>query len=195
MLPPVRRAAAAAAAVVLLAGCGGSDTIGADRLDELVLHQADLGRAFSSFYVGRLVRLDTLGTSRADPERFGRKGGWIARFRRAGSAKTQGPLVVESRADLFSSDAGARSDLAAYRTEFDRIPGSQIRRLSVSGLGDEAIGITWVQPGGLRVRFFTIAWRDRNVSASVTAEGFDGKITRRDVERLANRQDKRIADA
>jgi hypothetical protein len=84
---------------LLLGACGGGGgrTVAAGQLSSLVLGQKDAGRAFASFYDGPQVNLDNAGTARADPQRYGREGGWIARYHRGGSPSTRGPLVIESR--------------------------------------------------------------------------------------------------
>src|SRR5689334_17400820 len=90
-------------AVLALAACGG----GADKpvkpsqLPKLVLQPHDLSGPFTAFDVGRQVRLDQVPGPRGNPARFGREGGWKARYNRPGSPTTRGPLVVESRADVF----------------------------------------------------------------------------------------------
>jgi hypothetical protein len=63
----------------------------------------------------------------------------------------------------------------------------------VGDLGDGAVAISGVQPGGKPVRFFIIAWRERNATGSVTANGFEGHIQLRDVLRLARIQEARMA--
>jgi hypothetical protein len=180
-------------ALVLVAGCGGSHAIRADALSSLVLRPADLGARYESFSSGPQVLLDTQGTPRANPDRYGRKGGWIARYRRIGSGPAAGALVVESRADLFGDAGGATTDLRAYREQLERTPGSHLRPLELPAIGAAAVGVTFVQAGAKPVRFFTIAWRDRNATASVTVEGFAGEVSRSDAISLARKQEARIA--
>jgi len=181
--------------VLVLAACGGARTIPATNLDKLVLQQADVGPVFAAFNSGAQAQLDNQGTGRSDPSRYGREGGWIARFHRPGSAATKGALVVESRIDLFRSGDGAKKDLRAYRALFAAAPGSHLRPLQPSGLGDEATGVTFVQVGGATIRFFRIAWRYRNATASVTVEGFDQKISVNDATALARKQQARLTHA
>ena len=183
-------------AAALVAGCGGGGKrISEANLSRLVLREQDLPPVFSSFNFGKQAHLDNSGTTRADPARYGRKGGWIARYNRPGSSNTRGPLVVESRADLFADAGGAKDDLAAYRVDFSRIPGSDLHVLSLPKLGDAAFGVTFVQPGAKPVRFFRIAWRDRNVSASVTVQGFGGRIALSDALALARKQERLISNS
>lgn len=182
-----------AAVICGVSACGGGATIPVQRLSSLVLTDRDLPRPFSPFFVGRQSNLDATSDVRADPARFGRKDGWIARFHRPGTAKTVGPLVVVSRADLFGDSGGAKHDLEAYAYEFAHEPGTGQRALKPPSIGDQAIGETFVQPGAKPVRFVVVAWRYRNVSASVSAEGFDLGVA--DVIRLARLQQRRIARA
>ena len=179
--------------VLFFAACGGAAKIPAKSLSKLVLQQRDLGPAFVSFNSGAQAQLDNQGTNRSDPGRFGREGGWIARYHRPGSAATRGPLVVESRADLFSGSGGAKKDLAAYRTLLGRQPGARLREIPLPPIGDEATGVTFVHPGAASLRFFRIAWRYRNATASVAVEGFDGKVVRADAIALARKQQARLS--
>lgn len=179
-----------------LAACGGGGpTIPKDSLSKLVLRRQDVGRSFAPFSSGAQTPIDNQGTLRADASRYGREGGWIVRFHRAGSTSTSGPLVVESRADLFGGSGGAKKDLDLYRQMFASSPGSAHRSLSPQSLGDEATGDTFLQPGPKPVRFYRIAWRFANATAAVTLEGFDGKLTQADALRLARKQQRRLAHA
>jgi hypothetical protein len=188
-------AAVAGVLLILAAGCGGSDGKDVARADlrKLVLTRNDVGPPFSPFYIGRQTRLDNQGTARADPKRDGRLGGWVARFHRGGTPTTRGPLVVESRADAFGSSAGARADLDALRSLFEATAGGHERRLRITDLGAAAVADTYVQPGAVPVRFVRIAWRDRNVTASVVANGFEGGLSPSAVVVLARLQERRIA--
>jgi hypothetical protein len=179
-----------------LTACGGGGpTISKESLSTLVLHRHDLGKTFVPFSTGEQAPIDNQGTPRSDATRYGREGGWIARFHRAGSTSTAGPLVVESRADLFGGSGGAKNDLDLYRQMFASSPGSAHRSLSPTALGAEAVGDTFLQPGAKPVRFYRIAWRFENATAAVTLEGFDGKLTQADALRLARKQQRRLEHA
>jgi hypothetical protein len=179
--------------VLLTAACDSGSTIATSKLSQLVLTEQDMP-GFTSFSKGPQVRLDNQGTVRADGSRYGREGGWIIRLRPADSTKTAGPLVVESRADLFKTSDGAKSDLAAYRVLFSRLSGEHTE-IAVPGLGQDAVGVTFTQPGSRTLRFFRIAWRSQNVTASITVEGFDGQVSQDDALALAHKQEKRIEGA
>lgn len=133
------------------------------------------------------------GTPRSDLHRLDRGGGWVIRLHRPGTKATRGPLVVASTVDVFPGSDQAKKELDLFRAQLGRVVGG--KPLSLAKLGDEATGVTSVQPGGLAVRSFTVAWRERNVVASVTANGFEGKLSLADVLRLARRQERKLARA
>jgi hypothetical protein len=160
-------------------------------LPNLVLAPADLPRPFVQFAGGPLARADIHPGPRADPKRFGHEGSWIARYRRPGATtRTPGPLVVESRADLFRTAGGARQDLDAYRGEFELTPGARL--VAAPPLGEGAFAM--VQRQG-NVRFFSLAWRERNATALVLVEGFAGGISRADALALARKQQRHLLKA
>jgi hypothetical protein len=191
-------------AAVALAGCapldGDSDepVVPAASLPGMVLQPEDLPPVFSRFDEGPLAIADATTGDRADPERFGRTGGWKARYRRQGSAGTRGPLVVESRADLFGSSDGAESELDAHVEELELqvLHPSDTDLVEVEDLGDEAVALTQASddvPG--TIASHTIAWRFRNTTASVSANGFSGRLRLADVLELARAQQRRLAAA
>jgi hypothetical protein len=178
-----------------LGGGGGSASIEADQLKELVLQSRDLPPTFIRFDEGRQAQADQPVGSRGDLGRFGREDGWKARFRRPGTLRTAGPLVVESRADLFNSAEGASDDLRAQAADLGAEALSW-RRLESPALADEAIALTLRQTGaGRGVRFYLVAWREDNVTASVLASGFEGKFTLEHTLDLARKQQLRLAGA
>jgi hypothetical protein len=182
------------ATVVLLAACGGgAKTVAPSQLPKLVLQQSDLHGPFTAFDVGRQTQLDRVPGPRSNPTRFGRQGGWKARFNRGGSAATRGPLVVESRADVFKSADGARRDLAAYGAQFAQQSGA--RRLRVARVGAATTAMLQQRSGKPAARFISIAWRDGNVSASVPVNGFAPGLQPADAIALARAQERRIARA
>jgi hypothetical protein len=183
---------AIAVLVFALAACGGSKTLPASHLSRYVLQPSDLGAQWAAFESGPQIALDNQGTPRADPRRFGREGGWIARYKRSGTAATRGPLVVVSRADVFKAAGGAKSDLEQYRATFAEAAGAGVHSIAVPTLGDETTASTFTQPGTLTLRFYSIAWRYRNATASVTVEGWDGKLRTADAVALARKQQARL---
>jgi hypothetical protein len=179
---------------LIVAGCtggGGGDTaeIPVSAGQKLVLQPADLPQLFSRFDAGPQVGADAQPGPRQDPGRFGRVGGWKARYKRSGDASTAGPLVVESRADLFDSDGGARDDLDAYGEEFDAaLAEADVKTLEIGELGDEALGIERLQSGSPGLRYYVLAWRVANATGSVNVSGVDGRLSLDEALKLARAQ-------
>ena len=181
------RVALLALAVALLAGgCGGGgDESGyeVDQLEHMVLLQDDLEGA----------GWDPLRLGRADQERPARRRPLESRALRAprrmegalpapGTRQTVGPLVVESRADVFEDKDGARQDYEAYGSELERA-GLMLEPLS--DLGDAGIFATLVDNG---VRFYLVQWRDDNAVASINVNGHEGQVTKEQALDLAQKQ-------
>jgi hypothetical protein len=188
------KVSALVAFALLAVGCsigddGGGASIERAELELLVLQQEDLPAAFSQFDRGRQGIADRPPGERSDPTRFGRIDGWKSRFRRAGSARTRGPLVIASLADLFESTDGAKDDFEAIeQSGFDAIDDPE--------LGDEARAWESVQGGGAGgVRYYLIAWREENATASLLVSGFEGRLTFDDALDLARKQAARISRA
>jgi hypothetical protein len=159
-------------------------------LEELVLHQSDLGRRFTLFDYGELQVTDFQAGPREDPARFERQGGWKARYRRsplAGAPRPPGPLLVVSIVDLFAGSDGAKSDLMAYESEL-----SESGEVTEVDVGDEAVGKTRLVGG---VRYIDIAWRRANVTGSVSVSGLAESLSLTDAVALARRQDRRVSRA
>ena len=186
---------------LLLAGCSGDDgggpTVSASKGQDLVLSSTDVGKPFTQFDEGEQRRTD-MAPPRDDPSRFHRQGGWKARFQRGGTVKTQGPLVIESRADLFESTGDAGKDFDLYKQALDELAfgaaGETVE--PAPKLGEEAHAVTFRQ--GLpptAVRHYAIAWRQGSVTGYVTVNGFDGRLTLADAVELARKQEKRIERA
>lgn len=188
------RAGIAIGLVVLVAVCAG-DSAGVPRsaLDGVVLQLDDLPELFQQFDEGPQGAAETTSGFRADPVRFGRIEGWKARYRRPGSDTTPGPLVIESRADLFEDAEGAAKDFDAYARELEQVRETTGGRL-LEGLelGEEAVGLTFRED---RVRFFRIAWRHANATALLFVNGFDGRFELADVVELARKQQRRLENA
>ena len=190
-----------AIAAVAVAGCAGSGGSGdepsvpAGKLSQAVLQPDDLPSVFTRFDAGRLVGSDLHPGPRGALDRFDREGGWKARYKRAGSSATAGPLVVQSLVDGFASGGGARDDLDAYEQEFRQAVSSSrgsAELIDAPRVGDESVAYLRVQEGEPATRFYTLAWRYGNVTASVAADGFAG-LTTGQVVRLARKQQARIA--
>jgi hypothetical protein len=188
----------------LLAACAGGDggereAVERNELEHVVLQPGDVPTVFERFDKGRLLQTDhSEASERADPGRFGRQEGWKARYKRSGTQETRGPLVIESRVDLFEDEGGAEQELAAHREELERGVSRETAAESLEdpALGDEAFAVTFLQPGAMRdVRFYMVVWREANVTAGVLVNGFEGKLTLKQTLDLARKQQLRIARA
>ena len=172
--------------------------VSSGQLARLVLQPEDVPPELARFDEGVLTVGDNPSGRRSEPVRFGRQGGWKARYRQSNPSPGTPALVVESRVDLFATEQGAESDLKAYKSEFDGIVASLRRSaelVKVPKLGAETWAMTVVHGNGTRFRLYTIAWRAGNVTASVSVNGPDGGVTLERALELARKQDRRIGEA
>jgi hypothetical protein len=177
------------ALLAVLAGCMGDDAVPPDRLGRLVLQPDDLPEGFERFDEGELAGPDMPPGPRRDPARFGREGGWKARYR-APAGDTGGILLVESRVDAFAGSGGAERDLDAYR---EQLAASGAEEDAGADVGDEALATTATQAAEPRaIRFTTVAWRQGTVTASVLVQGFEDAAGVDAVLELARKQAARI---
>lgn len=177
-----------------LAACMGDEepTIVEDDLPTLVLQQEDLRGDWIQFTFNAPTPADSPTGARADPTRFGRTAGWLARYRRPPEAAQSGAFVVESRVELFESTDGAGEELEAARSELAETG----QALETPELGDEAAAGT-VEQQVLTgdVRFYTFVWRQRNVAATLVVQAFEEGFAFEDAVALARRQERRILRA
>lgn len=185
-------------AILGLAGCSltgddGGASIEVAELQKLVLQPDDLPRSFVRFDEGRQIVADFPAGARADPARFGRRDGWKARYRRVGTIQTTGPLVIESKADVFDSGEGAEDDFEAARAETDESE-PEWQPIGEPGLGDESFAATLLQgTESSGVRFYQVVWREDNAVASLNVNGFARGLALEDALELARAQERRIA--
>lgn len=186
------RAVAVVAATALVAGCGSDDPPEPLRLRALVLQDSDLPGAFEAFATGPALRPEGGAARRDDRTPFGRRGGWSTSFRRPGSAATAGPLVVVSRVDEFGDAKGAERALTGVRRDLERLG----RTLARPRIGGDAVAVVQTRRAGVApARFFTIAWRDERLTASLRVSGFARGLDAEQALALARVQDDRMARA
>ena len=186
--------------VIALVACGGdaADRLSEEDLPSLVLQPSDLPGPFIRFDAGEIGFTDIQPGARGDERRFGRKGGWKARYRRPGSAETAGPLVVVSMVDLFEDEDGARRDLDAYESELTEDLGDRrgTKEVAPPNVGQGAVAVTRGTLGGSAgIRYVSVAWRQANATAFVSASGFERKFAMRDALALVRAQERRIRRA
>ena len=176
----------------VVAGCTGEKErlLAESDLPRLALQPSDLSQQWIRFDEGRQLRADAPLGERGDATRFDRLDGWKARYRRPGSPETEGPLVIESRADLFAAVSGAEQDFDVAIADLERSGTAG----GLGDLGDEArVRNIAGEPGQLAT--VTIIWREQNVLATLTANGFGGRLEEDDVVALAHKQQQRIERA
>jgi len=186
--------------VAIAAGCGGGGgdderLLAESDLPQLVLRPADLTKDWTQFDGGRQLSSDAPSGERADETRFDRQGGWKARYRRSGTPATQGPLVVVSLADLFAGASGAEQDFDAAVDALERDATSSQPVEDLDELGDDARLLATGSSGPEELATVTIVWREQNVVAVVTANGFSGRLAPDDAIELAQKQQKRLESA
>lgn len=168
------------------------------RLAPLVLQPEDLAAIgktsdFQRFDEGPLLRADQPAGARSDPRRFGRLGGWKARYRRADPAATEGALIIESRVDLFSDASGAIADLEALGVGAPRT-GASVATLAPS-IGEASVALVNEQAADRSIAYYAVAWRRGPLLASVLVSGFKGEVSLADASTLAAIVDRRLAAA
>jgi hypothetical protein len=177
-----------------LAACMGDEepALVQSDLPTLVLQQEDLSGDWIQFTFNPPTRADGPTGARADPTRFGRTAGWLARYRRPPDAQESGAFVVESRVDLFETSGGADDELEAARAELMEAE----QAVDAPELGDEAAAgeaEQQVLSGG--VRFYTFVWRHENVAATLVVQAFEEGFRVEEAVALARRQAERITTA
>jgi hypothetical protein len=179
---------------LVLAACMGDEepTLGESDLPNVVLQQEDLRGDWIQFTFNAPTPADGLTGARADPTRFGRTAGWLARYRRPPEAQESGAFVVESRVELFETSDGAKEELEAARSEL----AETAQPLEPPALGAETVaGQVDQQVLTGDVRFYTLVWRQGNAAATVVVQAFENGFAFPDAVGLARRQERRIAAA
>lgn len=168
-----------------------------DQLETIALQPEDLaqlGPAFEPFDVGPTQILDVLPAPQSAPDRFGRIGGWKARYRQ-GPDVTTGILVIDSRIDLFPDAGAAASDLAAYAARYSTQAGPARATISTPSLGQGATMSTTVLVDQTHVRTATIAWRQGSFTGQVVASALGDVDPAAAAQMLAAAIDQRMSAA
>jgi hypothetical protein len=186
--------AALAAASIPAAGAGVQpappDTKG------MVLQLSDLPHGFDrseGVYVTNAY-LDRVSGVKKDYEKLGRLAGYRATYRRAGIS---GVLGVDAFASIYRSTSGAHDSYAQTLAGAVQNGGPTFRWLPLRPrLGSEArVYVVTERQSGMRVAYYTIAWRRGRVFAEVIGGGVWGRITLAQVAALARKQEARIVAA
>ena len=160
-----------------------------NELPSLVLHLQDLGAGWVDFGSGppdgRADEFPGIGT---DPRPTNHRGAWVARYRWVGGGRRPPILIVESRVDLFEDAADAERRLQAAERELRATDVA-----AIPNVGEETTmgSVTQQSLSGL-IRFYTLIWRQGNLTASVVVQGFDRTLRLADAVNLARKQERRI---
>jgi hypothetical protein len=174
------------------AGAGGSGLVEAPA-SRLVLRPVDVPEELVQFDSAPVAGRDR-PFEQGPPQGPEPTSAWASRFRQADPAVQEGLLVVESRASVFAEESSAGLDLKSHRRDLTSVPGAET--LPPPGIGQEGIAVVFHQPAFPRsARFIVIAWRYRNVVASVTIQGFEGGVEAMDATELARAQQRHIQRA
>jgi|GEM_PF-3396826 len=171
--------ALASSAGVFLCGCGSQPAqIIHKPVRDLVLtvgqipypgFQVEPGSPSAGPYSNKRAAASSAAVAR-ELARAGRITGYEADFERTASPQEAvGPVVIESSAASFRSDAGAAQGLRVVAQQARTAGGTQI---STGRLGDGAVGfILQKQFNGTSYEAFVVAWRQANVVAGIQIEG------------------------
>jgi hypothetical protein len=186
--------AALAAASIPAAGAGVQPAAPDTR--SMVLRLSDLPRGFGrseGAYVTNTY-LDRASGVNKDYEKLGRLTGYRATYRRVGIS---GVLGVDAFASIYRSSAGAHDSYAQSLAGAMQDGGPTFRWLTLKPrLGNETrVYLVTELESGMRVDYYTIAWRRGRVFAEVIGGGVSGRITLAQVAALARKQEARIVGA
>lgn len=181
--------------VALGAGCGShaAAPLPDRQLAKLVLQPSDVPN-LERFANTREVSSEQSPALGGDPERFGRQGGWVARYRGSGAAN--GPLLLASTVEMFDAADGAGKFFGEQRTRDKRVEAATgLTSVDIPRVGDEsyAYATPHARPGTIRTVLVT--WRDGRFVATALANGFAERMPVGVVPALVRRQDRRLAEA
>ena len=167
------RAGALALGVALVVGlvaCGGkggdAKTLHPGQLSKLVLQMSDLSGNYSLMENGHGAQFEVP----PGPAARTRTTGWVARFRLNSTSRV--PLLVQSRVDVYPSEADAQKQLADYAASFVQTNGNGGGPTAVPAIGNGAEAFSLEQGTAPKLtQFFGIAWRHLNLVCFVQTEG------------------------
>jgi hypothetical protein len=194
----VAAGAAALAAAVAPVAAGRSDEMAPVRIDarSMVLQQADLPGGFGLEH-GKYVSnadLAKQGDAAKDYDKLGRLTGYDVSYQRRAA---RGMLGLDSFASVYRSSSGAHTSFMQTISGAARQGGAAFRWMRIAApLGSEtrAYRFTTTQ-SGMKLDFYTVAWRHGRVFAEVTGGGISGTMVPGELLALAKKQEARISSA
>ena len=186
--------AALAAASISAAGAGVQPAPPDTRA--MVLQLSDLPNGFGraeGVYVTNAY-LDRVSGVNKDYEKLGRLAGYRVTYRRVGIS---GVLGVDAFASIYRSSSGAHDSYRQSLAGAVQDGGPTFRWLPMKPrLGSETrVYVVTELQSGMRVDYYTIAWRHGRVFAEVIGGGVSGRIKLAQVAALARKQEERIVAA
>jgi hypothetical protein len=193
----VAAGAAAAACAVVPAAAARTDSMAPARIDTrtMVLQPQDLPSGFghaSGKYVSN-ADLARQADNSKDYNRLGRLTGYDVSYQRRAMT---GVLGLDSFASLYRSNAGAHASFVQSMTGAHRT-GTTFRPIRVrAAIGSEMrVYLVTTSQGGVRLDFYTVAWRHGPVFAEVIGGGISGTVAPLQLVALAKKQEARIRAA
>ena len=189
-----------ALAVVFVAAAGAAPSP-----RKMVLMRLDLSSAFVSDGAARVTNADVVaggGATDAQLASWGRIDGYKATYmiktKRAVANKLTGPIYIVSRANTYSTAAGAHGAWLSQLVSTKKISG--VHTAKARRVGSESKLFTYTQSAkvqGVTVTYkiFIYTWRSGSNTASITCEGIKGRITQTAVIKLVLKQQSRIKAA
>ncbi|MDP8956118.1 MAG: hypothetical protein M3N24_04060 [Actinomycetota bacterium] len=169
--------------------CTGSTLISSERASSLVLQPGDVPPGLARFDFGPE---NPQGRPFAGNREAGLRAASVARYRQVDPSDTEGPVVVESRAEVFAGKDEASAQLERKISA----AAPRGRPVSVPKIGDQTVARTFTQRATpVDARFFVIVWQHVNAVGLITVQGFDGNVQLRDAVSLALAQQRRMARA
>jgi hypothetical protein len=162
----------------------------------MVLQLSDLPAGFGlqdGAYISNAQLMKRTST-RKDFRGLGRLTGYDVTYAKRGVA---GVLGVDAFASIYRSEKGAHDSFLVSMAGAQKKAGSSFKQLSAEErLGSEArLFLATTTEGGMKVDFYTVAWRHGPVFAEVMGGGLSGKVDPAQVIALAQKQELRIAKA
>jgi ABC-type amino acid transport substrate-binding protein len=191
-------AAALLAAAVVQAAAAHDGAMAPVRVDArtMVLQPADLPTGFGHAQGGYVsnAKLQQQSEVVKDYAKLGRLTGYDVSYARPAAS---GVLGLDSFASLYRSSAGAHSSFLQSVAGARRQGGAAFRSLPVpTPLGSETrLYLVTTMQSGLKVDYYTVAWRHGRVFAEVMGGGVSGTFEPAELVALAAKQEARISSA
>jgi hypothetical protein len=186
------------ACALVLPACGATHTakpLSDEQLQTLVLQSDDLSPSMARFSFEHELRSEQSPVLAGDPSRFDRQDGWVARYRRRGNPRIQGPLTVVSTIEMFARPAGASQYLDAVEKRDEEVaPTGGLKEVIFPTIGSNSHTLASAHTPRGSVRYVVVTWRDGRFVGSVSASGYAELMSIADVVALARSQERLVRE-